>query len=68
MARHKFASNVCEKALVCADSEGRRLLIDEIMSVKPDGTNTLMVIMKDQYASEFPADRLCILRFRLSFP
>ncbi|KAJ7897460.1 armadillo-type protein [Mycena leptocephala] len=32
MARPKFASNVCEKALSYADPEARRLLIDEIMA------------------------------------
>lgn len=53
MARHKFASNVCEKALVTADSETRRLLIEEIMTPKQDGPNPIMTMMKDQFASMF---------------
>lgn len=52
MARHKFASNVCEKALVCADPDSRRLLVDEIMTSTQDGVNPIAAMMKDQYASE----------------
>lgn len=52
MARHKFASNVCEKALVTADSESRRLLIEEIMAPKADGVSPIVTMMKDQYASK----------------
>lgn len=51
MAKHKFASNVCEKALVMADSEHRRLLIDEIMTPKQDGVSPIIAMMKDQFAS-----------------
>lgn len=53
MSRHKFASNVCEKALVTADSESRRLLLEEIMSPKPDGVSPIVTMMKDQFASTF---------------
>lgn len=52
MAKHKFASNVCEKALVCADSDSRRLLIDEIMTPKQDGLSPIMGLMKDSFGSE----------------
>ena len=52
MSRHKFASNVCEKALVTADPESRRLLIEEIMSPKQDGVSPIVTMMKDQFASE----------------
>lgn len=53
MSRHKFASNVCEKALTHADSENRRILIDEIMTPKQDhGTSPIVTMMKDQYASK----------------
>ena len=52
MSRHKFASNVCEKALVTADSESRRLLIEEIMSPKQDGVSPIVTMMKDQFASK----------------
>ncbi|KAF8654193.1 hypothetical protein AX16_003722 [Volvariella volvacea WC 439] len=51
MARHKFASNVCEKALVCADSESRKQLIDEIMTPKQDGVSPIVTMMKDQFAN-----------------
>ncbi|KNZ71768.1 Pumilio like protein [Termitomyces sp. J132] len=51
LARHKFASNVCEKALVCADPETRRRLIDEILTTKPDGVTPITGMMKDQYAN-----------------
>jgi pumilio RNA-binding family len=53
MARHKFASNVCEKALVTADPESRRQLVDEIMSLGSDGSGPIVVMMKDQFASTF---------------
>lgn len=51
MAKHKFASNVCEKALVTADPELRHLLIEEIMTPKADGVSPIVTMMKDQYAS-----------------
>lgn len=51
MARHKFASNVCEKALVTADAEARRALIEEVMTTKADGVSPIVVMMKDQFAS-----------------
>lgn len=51
MARHKFASNVCEKALVTAVSEERRALIDEIIVPKADGVSPIVSMMKDQFAS-----------------
>jgi hypothetical protein len=52
MSRHKFASNVCEKALVAADPENRRILIDELMTPKADGVNPIMLLMKDQFGSK----------------
>lgn len=51
MSRHKFASNVVEKALVMSDSESRRVLIEEIMTPRPDGSIPLVSMMKDQFAS-----------------
>ncbi|CUA68087.1 Pumilio homolog 2 [Mus musculus] [Rhizoctonia solani] len=51
MARHKFASNVCEKALVTADSESRRLLIEEIMTPRMDTVNPIVLMMKDSFAN-----------------
>ena len=52
MSRHKFASNVCEKALLTTDLESRRALIQEMMTSKQDGVSTIATMMKDQYASE----------------
>ncbi|GLB34937.1 putative pumilio-family RNA binding repeat [Lyophyllum shimeji] len=51
LARHKFASNVCEKALVCADAETRRKLIEEIITMRPDGVTPITSMMKDQFAN-----------------
>lgn len=63
MSRHKFASNVCEKALVTADLESRRVLIEEIMSAKPDGVSPIVTMMKDQFASAFTLRRSPPTRF-----
>ena len=52
LAQHKFASNVCEKALICADADTRRLLINEIMTLQLDGKSAILTMVKDQYASE----------------
>ena len=52
MAKHKFASNVCEKTLVTADPESRRHLIDEIMTPKQDGLSPIMGLMKDFFGSK----------------
>lgn len=70
MARHKFASNVCEKALVTAGIEERRILIDEIIMPKTDGVSPIVSMMKDQFASALLCsyikvlitDRSCRLR------
>lgn len=53
MAKHKFASNVCEKALVMADAMDRHDLIDEILSPKQEGASAIIIMMKDQFASKF---------------
>ncbi|THU91133.1 ARM repeat-containing protein [Dendrothele bispora CBS 962.96] len=51
MARHKFASNVCEKALVSAEPDARRALVDEIIIPKFETITPVMSMMKDQYAN-----------------
>ncbi|TFK42565.1 armadillo-type protein [Crucibulum laeve] len=52
LARHKFASNVCERALLSADIDSRRMLIDEIMMNRPgDGFNLITALMRDQYGN-----------------
>lgn len=52
MARHKFASNVCEKALSMADEEERQILVNEMLSSGLDGQPSVAIMMKDQYASK----------------
>jgi hypothetical protein len=61
MARHKFASNVCEKALVTAGIEERRILIDEIIMPKTDGVSPIVSMMKDQFASTLPCSYIKVL-------
>jgi len=51
LARHKIASNVCEKALMTADPEMRKKLVDEIMTPPPGVTNPMATMMKDQFAN-----------------
>ncbi|KAI0749085.1 ARM repeat-containing protein, partial [Fomes fomentarius] len=51
MAKHKFACNVCEKALMTADSDSRRQLIDEIMTPKQDGLSPIVGLMKDWFGN-----------------
>uniref|UniRef100_A0A8H7Y3B3 PUM-HD domain-containing protein n=1 Tax=Psilocybe cubensis TaxID=181762 RepID=A0A8H7Y3B3_PSICU len=47
LSHHKYASNVCEKALVHTDSDGRHKLIQEIMTMAPDFDNTIVKMMND---------------------
>jgi pumilio RNA-binding family len=50
MVRHKFASNIGEKALITADAESRRVLTDEIVTPKQDNVNPVVTMMKNQFA------------------
>nr|ODN87826.1 pumilio 2 [Cryptococcus depauperatus CBS 7841] len=50
-ARHKFASNVIEKAIIHADSADRRVLIDELIGVQPDGSNQIGMLLRDAYGN-----------------
>jgi pumilio RNA-binding family len=52
LAQHKSASIVCEKALICADADTRRLLINEIMTPQLDGQSPVLIMVKDLYASK----------------
>jgi len=52
LAHHKYASNVCEKALICTDSASREVLINEIMATPPNAESPILTMAKDQYASE----------------
>ncbi|KAF7298591.1 Pumilio like protein [Mycena indigotica] len=53
MACHKFASNVCEKAMIFGDSDGRKAIIEELMgpALRPDGLTPIGLLMKDQYGN-----------------
>jgi hypothetical protein len=51
MSKHKFASNVVEKCVTFGTKQDRQLLIDEVITVKADGTSPLVVMMKDQFAN-----------------
>lgn len=53
VCRHKFASNVIEKALTRATENDRRDLIVELMDAKPNGSNKIALLLKDPYAN-FP--------------
>lgn len=68
MARHKFASNVCEKALTTADPESRRFLIEEIMTPRQDGVSPILTMMKDQFASKYATACLIVDFLNGPFP
>ncbi|THH33930.1 hypothetical protein EUX98_g248 [Antrodiella citrinella] len=51
MSCHKFASNVCEKALVTSDVATRHALINEILAPRKDGMDVVVMMMKDSYGN-----------------
>ncbi|CAG8590302.1 540_t:CDS:2 [Acaulospora colombiana] len=51
MAKHKFASNVCEKAFAVADSHRMRLYVEEMITPDANGVTPVTTMMKDQYAN-----------------
>lgn len=53
MSKHKFASNVVEKALVNSAPADRRDLVQELIGLRSDGTNNVAMLLKDAYAN-FP--------------
>ncbi|KAL9224571.1 hypothetical protein vseg_000592 [Gypsophila vaccaria] len=50
MSQHKFASNVVEKCLEYGDAPSRELIIAEVVG-QTEGSDSLLVMMKDQYAN-----------------
>lgn len=50
-SRHKFASNVVEKSILCGNAQQRRDITDEILAPRPDGTVPISLMIKDQYAN-----------------
>lgn len=53
MSRHKFASNVCEKALQHAEPEDRRILVDELIDAQDDDTTKIPMLLRDAFGN-FP--------------
>ncbi|KAK1225075.1 mRNA binding protein puf3 [Marasmius sp. AFHP31] len=51
LSRHKFASNVCEKALLSSDTETRRTLVDEFLVLKTEGAAPVPALMKDRFGN-----------------
>ncbi|KAI9350244.1 armadillo-type protein [Obelidium mucronatum] len=51
MSKHKFASNVVEKCVAFGSNQDRQLLIEEVISMRSDGTSALVAMMKDQFAN-----------------
>lgn len=51
LSRHKFASNVCEKAIAAADSARKRLIVEEMLAPGSNGVIPVSLMMKDQYAN-----------------
>jgi mRNA-binding protein PUF3 len=50
-SRHKFASNVVERCLVCGDDEQRRELVDAAIATSATGESILMALLKDGYGN-----------------
>ena len=53
VSRHKFASNVCEKALTKSTGQDLRDLITELIGLRPDGTNNVRMLLQDAFGN-FP--------------
>jgi hypothetical protein len=53
VARHKFASNVIEKALQHGGRQEREEMIEELIGEQPDGNNQVFKLLKDAYGN-FP--------------
>lgn len=53
VAKHKFASNVIEKALKQADKQQRREMIEELIGEQSDGSDQVAKLLKDAYGN-FP--------------
>ncbi|RKF71743.1 putative pumilio domain-containing protein [Golovinomyces cichoracearum] len=50
-SKHKFASNVVEKSIIFGTEEQRRLMVSILTAVDIDGTNSLQLMMKDQFGN-----------------
>lgn len=51
LSKHKYASNVCEKAIAAADDTRKRLIVEEMLTPGSDGAIPVSLMMKDQFAN-----------------
>lgn len=56
LSKHKFASNVVEKAILKSTDEEKKQMIDEILAPRSDGTSTVGIMLKDAFAN-FPLQK-----------
>jgi hypothetical protein len=53
VAKHKFASNVVEKALEHSHPDDKRAIVEELIGVQPGGANKIAMLLRDPIAN-FP--------------
>jgi pumilio RNA-binding family len=51
LSKHKYASNVCEKAIATADDTRKLLIVQEMLTPGSDGAIPVSLMMKDQFAN-----------------
>jgi mRNA-binding protein PUF3 len=51
LSKHKFASNVVERSIVCGSTEQRQAIVAKIVALDADGSSPLQLMMKDQYGN-----------------
>jgi mRNA-binding protein PUF3 len=51
LSKHKFASNVVERSIVCGTTEQRQAIVANIVALDADGSSPLQLMMKDQYGN-----------------
>lgn len=61
MARHKYASNVCEKAIISSTEEQRLAFVEEMLTEGKDGVAPVTVLMKDQFGNYVLQKALSVL-------
>jgi hypothetical protein len=51
VSRHKFASNVVEKAILHAKPNDKRELVYELVNVREDGSSRVAAVLRDPFAN-----------------
>ncbi|KFY14193.1 hypothetical protein V492_02790 [Pseudogymnoascus sp. VKM F-4246] len=51
LSKHKFASNVVERSIVCGSASQRQAIVAQIVALDADGSSPLQLMMKDQYGN-----------------